>query len=740
MALGPEDINLWPLGNDATIAADTTVPAGSPIQHVFGYYDFGFDDSPDGDSFVSIIISNINISAGQLTFNGEPVTNNSEILVADFGKLVYTAPDATVASGLGTFQFQVTDDGASSKIGQELYTVTLGVGPTNSAPFGTDKLVTMTSNTAYTFSAADFGFSDINDGASANNFKSIYLYDWDWTTGTLLFDGEEASIYNREFAVADLGKLVFTPDANVSGANKLYLDFYVRDDGGTANGGVDWSDGFNRVKIGIQAINHAPSGASQAFTYAEDSGKQMLSSDAFGFSDSADADTPNQLSKVIIDGTSGDGVFMLGDAVVESGQAIAASDLSSLSFHAAANGQGNGYAALTFRLMDDGGTANGGTDTETTAHTLTFNITSVNDAPRGEDKTINYLEDSGKHVLSAGMFGFADANDSAAPNNLSKVIIDGISSNGEFLLGDTQVTNGDVIDVSDLDRLTFQSAANEFGAGYASMTFRVVDDGGTGNGGVDTEATAHTLTFDIASVNDAPSGANKTITYKEDSGSHVVGRSVFGFSDKADAPAANGLSEVIIDKISGKGTFMLGKSEVQAGDMIDATALASLTFQSARDDFGTGYASLKFRLVDDGGTDNGGSDTDAVAHTMKFNVTDVTDKFIGTAAKNVLKGTSGHDVLDGKGGNDRLTGGDGADTFVFSRGYGKDVITDFDFKGADHDTLDLRKLVGVGSFKDLMAHHIEKSGADVIITGDHGDQMTLSQVKIGNLAAADFLF
>jgi hypothetical protein len=71
---------------------------------------------------------------------------------------------------------------------------------------------------------------------------------------------------------------------------------------------------------------------------------------------------------------------------------------------------------------------------------------------------------------------------------------------------------------------------------------------------------------------------------------------------------------------------------------------------------------------------------------------------------------------------------------------GKDVITDFDTKGADHDTLDLRKLAGVDSFKDLMQHHAHKSGADVVIDGGHGDQITLSHVTPGGLVATDFLF
>ncbi len=54
-----------------------------------------------------------------------------------------------------------------------------------------------------------------------------------------------------------------------------------------------------------------------------------------------------------------------------------------LVFAPAANANGNGYASLSFKVQDNGGTANGGVDTSAVANTLTFNVTAVNDAPTG---------------------------------------------------------------------------------------------------------------------------------------------------------------------------------------------------------------------------------------------------------------------------------------------------------------------------------------------------------------------
>ena len=43
---------------------------------------------------------------------------------------------------------------------------------------------------------------------------------------------------------------------------------------------------------------------------------------------------------------------------------------------------------FTFQVQDDGGTANGGVDLDQSANTITINVTSVNDAPAGTDKTV----------------------------------------------------------------------------------------------------------------------------------------------------------------------------------------------------------------------------------------------------------------------------------------------------------------------------------------------------------------
>ena len=131
----------------------------------------------------------------------------------------------------------------------------------------------------------------------------------------------------------------------------------------------------------------------------------------------------------------------------------------------------------------------------------------VNDAPAGTDATVTTNEDTAK-VFAAADFGFSDASDG---NSLAAVKISSLPVLGTLKYDGTaitaaQVTAGFEVLVADLalNKLTFAPAANANGAGYASFTFQVRDNGGTDNGGVDLDQSANTLTINVTAVNDAP--------------------------------------------------------------------------------------------------------------------------------------------------------------------------------------------------------------------------------------------
>ena len=128
-------------------------------------------------------------------------------------------------------------------------------------------------------------------------------------------------------------------------------------------------------------------------------------------------------------------------------------------------------------------------------------MTEVNDAPTAANATLTLLEDGSK-TFAASDFGFNDSDSNA----LSAVIITSLPAAGTLKLNGSAVTANQSITAADItaSKLVFIPAANASGTGYASIGFKVQDNGGTTNGGVDTSTTANTLTLNVTAVNDAP--------------------------------------------------------------------------------------------------------------------------------------------------------------------------------------------------------------------------------------------
>ena len=220
------------------------------------------------------------------------------------------------------------------------------------------------------------------------------------------------------------------------------------------------------------------------------------------------------------------------------GQVVTLADITGgkLKFTPVANAKGAAYTSFTFQVQDDGGTANGGVDLDQSPNTITINVTSVNDAPAGTNKTVTTLEDTA-YTFTAADFGFTDPNDVPA-NNLLAVEVTTLPAAGTLTDNGVAVTAGQFIPLADIAAglLKFTPAANANGAAYASFTFQVQDDGGTANGGVDLDQSPNTITVNVTSVNDPPAGTDKTITTLEDT-AYTFTAADFGFSDPSDTPA-----------------------------------------------------------------------------------------------------------------------------------------------------------------------------------------------------------
>ena len=148
----------------------------------------------------------------------------------------------------------------------------------------------------------------------------------------------------------------------------------------------------------------------------------------------------------------------------------------------------------------------------------------------------------------------------------------------------------------------------------ATVTFN--DGGNTGSGGPLSDVT--TVNINVVATNDAPAGANNTITINEDT-ARTLTVADFGFTD----PDGHALANVIIDTVPLQGRLSLGGVTVVAGQVISAAAITGnqLVFTPDLNENGAGYASFTFRVQDNSGSSN----TDPVANTIAFNVNAVND-------------------------------------------------------------------------------------------------------------------
>ncbi|MDZ7708514.1 MAG: Ig-like domain-containing protein [Trueperaceae bacterium] len=270
-----------------------------------------------------------------------------------------------------------------------------------------------------------------------------------------------------------------------------------------ANGDADLATGawsLDAVTVGadVTPVNDAPTTSDAAVTVLEDTATALASDD---FGSYADVEgSPLAAIRIVTLPTAGtlersdDGTTWITVAAAEE---IDATELANgrLRFTAATNENGAEYATLTFRVSD-------GTDWSAAASALTIDVTQVSDAPSGADATIDVFEDQA-HTFVASDFGFADPDDDPA-DAFAFVTIASLPASGSLTLNGVAAQANDRVAVADLVTLVFTPVPDANGDGYASFTVQVEDDGSTASGGQVIDAAPSTLTFDVTSVNDAP--------------------------------------------------------------------------------------------------------------------------------------------------------------------------------------------------------------------------------------------
>ncbi len=219
-------------------------------------------------------------------------------------------------------------------------------------------------------------------------------------------------------------------------------------------------------------VNVAPTftpGGNQ--TVLEDAGPQTVTGFATGISPGPASESAQSVAFVVHADNSG--LFSAQPAIAPDG---------TLTYAPAPNA--NGSASVTVTAHDDGGTANGGSDTST-PHTFTITVTPVNDAPSfvpgGNQTAVSLL---GAQTVS----GWATGISPGPADESGQSVTFAVTADKPALFATQPAIAPD-------GTLTYKPKL--LALGTATVTVRAVDSGGTANGGADTSA-AHTFTITIA--------------------------------------------------------------------------------------------------------------------------------------------------------------------------------------------------------------------------------------------------
>jgi large repetitive protein len=374
-------------------------------------------------------------------------------VLAPNGMLTYTP--AADAHGVATVTVRAVDDGGTADGGNDtsgpaVFTITIG--PVNDAP-------------GFTAGAAQSVLEDAGAQSVAGWATAISAGPASEASQTVGFDVtvDVPALFAVQPAVTAAGKLTYTPSADASGVATITVT--ARDDGG----GSDTSSPA-AFTITIGPVNDAPgftAGAAQGVL--EDAGAQSVA----GWATAISAGPASEASQTVGFDVTVDvpGLFLVQPAIAADGK---------LTYTPAADA--NGVATVTVRAVDDGGTADGGSDTGSAA-TFTITIDPVNDAPS--------FAAGGNQVsvlgASATVPGWATGISAGPADEASQSVSFSVSVDnpGLFTVQPTVAPNG-----------TLRYDAVLLGIGTATVTVRAVDNGGTANGGSDTSA-AQTFTITV---------------------------------------------------------------------------------------------------------------------------------------------------------------------------------------------------------------------------------------------------
>ncbi|MFT7220184.1 MAG: hypothetical protein ACI8Z1_001801 [Candidatus Azotimanducaceae bacterium] len=257
---GPADgvisLNVTP-ANDAPTATNLTTTSiynvADPTVPITDIVISEVDNNPGQTITATLTLADVSTgiltTSGSATYNvatgiwtmTDTVTNVNDALAnLSFQPVVTNVLDTTVST-------QIQDqDGAGPPNGA----INLDVTVSNSRPSTSDSTATLTEDTTYAFSSADFPFTDLDPGATLAEIRISTLE----SAGRLTLSGADVT-FNQVIAIVDInaGNLQFSPSADSNGPAFSQFSFVVSD-------GMAESTTSATLTLDVTPLNDSPSG------------------------------------------------------------------------------------------------------------------------------------------------------------------------------------------------------------------------------------------------------------------------------------------------------------------------------------------------------------------------------------------------------------------------------------------------------------------------------------------------
>ena len=731
-------------------------------------------DADAGGSIASAKVTALPLASQGVLYLADGVTAVTTAMVLTPAQMVgLKFVPAADYNGTVTIPYSVTDNAGlvSTATANAVITVT----PVNDAPAGTDKTLTAIEDTALTITTSDFGFTDPKD-SPANSLLSVKIVTKP-AAGTLFLDTDGNGVVDAGETVnagaviskadLDAGRLKFLAAPNANGLNYANLTFQVRDNGGTANGGLDLDASANTLTLNVTAVNDAPtwSAANPAITVNEGAsaslnGRGLVISDVdIGSAQMeltiSSANGGDKLSAVVgssgvtvVSGAGTSSLVLKGTmAQIHALLASAGGGTGSITYKqdgfTPATSEGLTSTTLNFSVSDLGGTGTGGPQTADKAMNVTITAVAATmvgttgaDTLYGGGANDIFYGGNGNDTLYGGAGDDVLIGGSTWIRNGSFEMWSGAVSSGGFTAGSTMLFNPATAPGQGLNGWTFkQYSGTTAGTGAASVGNGQLGWGGGQYSVPTTAAGSGHYVLDLISNGSTVNTASQSV--QTIAGETYLLKAYYSANSSGGPiePFTTGDTQSAALDLYRDNVLVTGATSVNTGvTSVNGNGVTSYWYERTWTVTGNGNV-MDLRLQD---TTSGTADAGGI-HLDLVRIVSGTDN-----GNDILDGGSGNDRLYGGSGDDILTGGAGADKFVFSmRGIdgtsgndGNDVITDFTL-GTDKiiltDVLDLvwtapASAPGAGASADSTLNL-----SDLINQGNNKQAITVTDIAAGTL-------